>query len=109
MTVWIVNPFDNLPPEGYRPQRYWLMSRAFAEAGHQVTYWTSDFSHAHKAPRQLEQPVATGGFRLVLAPTKPYRANICLRIGERVLIELGSFEAKTFDELFEYSNHVIVL
>ena len=32
MTVWIVNPFDNLPPEGYRPQRYWLMSRAFAEA-----------------------------------------------------------------------------
>ena len=79
MTVWIVNPFDNLPPEGYRPQRYWLMSRAFAEAGHQVTYWSSDFSHAHKAPRQLEQPVATDGFRLVLAPTNPYRANICLR------------------------------
>ena len=29
------------------------------------------------------------------------RANICLRIGERVLIELGSFEARSFDELFE--------
>ena len=29
------------------------------------------------------------------------RANICLRIGERVLIELGCFEAKTFDALFE--------
>ena len=29
------------------------------------------------------------------------RANLCLRIGERVLIELGSFEARTFDELFE--------
>ena len=29
------------------------------------------------------------------------RANICLRIGERVLIEVGSFEAKTFDRLFE--------
>ncbi len=29
------------------------------------------------------------------------RANICLRIGERVLVELGSFEARTFDELFE--------
>ena len=29
------------------------------------------------------------------------RANINLRIGERVLIELGRFEAKTFDELFE--------
>ena len=29
------------------------------------------------------------------------RANLCLRIGERVLIELGRFEAKSFDELFE--------
>lgn len=28
-------------------------------------------------------------------------ANICLRMGERVLIELGSFKAETFDELFE--------
>ena len=29
------------------------------------------------------------------------RANIRLRIGERVLIEIGRFTAKTFDELFE--------
>ena len=29
------------------------------------------------------------------------RANIRLRIGERVLIEVGKFTAKTFDELFE--------
>ena len=79
MTVWIVNPFDNLPPEGYRPQRYWLMARAFAQAGHQVTYWTSDFSHAHKAPRQFKETVAPDGFRLTLVPTMPYPANICLR------------------------------
>ena len=79
MTVWIVNPFDNLPPEGYRPQRYWLMARAFAQAGHRVTYWTSDFSHAHKAPRQFKEEVAPEGFRLELMPTKPYPTNICLR------------------------------
>lgn len=29
------------------------------------------------------------------------KANTCLRIGERVLIEIGRFEARTFDELFE--------
>ena len=29
------------------------------------------------------------------------RANVCLRIGERVLLEVGSFEARSFDELFE--------
>ena len=36
MTVWIQNPFDNLPCEGYRKQRYWLMAEAFARAGHSV-------------------------------------------------------------------------
>lgn len=92
MKVWIVNPFDNLPLEGNRPQRYWLMSRAFARAGHEVTFWTSDFSHAHKAPRVFaEQSVAkfngrdagdgiwqADGFRLGLIPTRPYRRNIGL-------------------------------
>jgi len=29
------------------------------------------------------------------------KANICLRVGERVLLELGRFNAFTFDELFE--------
>jgi glycosyltransferase involved in cell wall biosynthesis len=82
MTVWIVNPFDNLPSEGYRPQRYWLMARAFAQAGHRTTYWTSDFSHAHKAPRKLDgiDGMADAcGFRMKFVPTKPYPTNICLR------------------------------
>jgi len=32
------------------------------------------------------------------------RANINLRVGERVLLELGSFEARSFDELFEHTK-----
>ena len=82
MTVWIVNPFDNLPSEGYRPQRYWLMARAFAQSGHRTTYWTSDFSHAHKAPRKLDgiDDLADAcGFRMKFVPTRPYPTNICLR------------------------------
>lgn len=82
MKVWIVNPFDNLPLEGNRPQRYWLMARAFARAGHDVTLWTSDFSHARKARRQLGANVGMSfvrdGFRTVLVATRPYRANIGL-------------------------------
>ena len=78
MRVWIVNPFDNLPLEGNRPQRYWLMSRAFVRAGHEVVYWTSDFSHARKAKRILDAPDGEG-FRLVFVPTPSYPRNICLR------------------------------
>ena len=77
MTVWIENPFDNLPAEGFRPQRYWLMAEAFAKAGHDVTLWTSDFSHAKKAPRTLSKIEAP--FRLKLVKTPPYSGNVSFK------------------------------
>lgn len=77
MTVWIQNPFDSLPLEGFRKQRYWLMAEAFVAAGHDVTYFTSDFSHVTKRPRKLAEG-ATGGIRLVLLRTRPYRKNVSL-------------------------------
>ena len=77
MTVWIENPFDNLPAEGFRPQRYWLMAEAFAKAGHDVTLWTSDFSHAKKAPRTLSKVEAP--FRLKLIKTPPYSGNVSFK------------------------------
>lgn len=78
MNVWIINPFDNLPTEGHRPQRYWLMSRAFAEAGDHVRFWTSDFSHATKKRREeVEVEVEGDGFAVELLPTKAYPTNVC--------------------------------
>lgn len=77
MRVWLINPFDNLPGEGYRPQRYWLMARAFVKAGHEVVYWTSDFSHASKEKRVLSYEVDEG-FAVRIVPTLPYSKNICL-------------------------------
>ena len=85
MNVWIVNPFDNLPVEGYRPQRYWLMSEAFARAGHRVTYWTQNWSHARKDERRLtdgrtlEELSASLPFTLKFVRVPGYRRNICLK------------------------------
>ena len=78
MRVWIVNPFDNLPLEGYRPQRYWLMARGFVVAGHSVVYWTSDFSHATKRKRVLVCKPSEG-FAVRLVPSMAYPANVCIR------------------------------
>ena len=97
MTVWIVNPFDNLPLEGFRPQRYWLMAEAFVEAGHNVVYWTSDFNHTTKKRRSFlerhsssleksrssleggaPRPTTEYGIRLELIPTRPYFRNVSL-------------------------------
>ncbi len=78
MRVWIVNPFDNLPPEGYRPMRYWLMASAFSAKGHDVTYWTTDFSHANKAPRRMDPSFQPPGFRLRMLHEPPYQGNVSL-------------------------------
>jgi glycosyltransferase involved in cell wall biosynthesis len=79
MVVWIENPFDNLPLEGYRAQRYWLMSKAFASCGHEVVYWTSDFSHSRKKKRCLQDDFFGYGFELRFIETLPYRSNISFR------------------------------
>ena len=84
MVVWIQNPFDNLPAEGYRKQRYWLMCEAFARAGWKVVFWTSDFSHARKMPRALNQNANLGEsgessrIELRMIPTPPYSKNVSL-------------------------------
>lgn len=75
MTVWIHSPFDNLPQEGFRRQRYWLMAEAFAAEGHSVVYWTGDFNHGTKARRILKTPVETS-VELKILPVRPYRRNV---------------------------------
>ena len=77
MRIWIVNPFDNLPVEGYRPQRYWLMAEAFAAAGHEVMLWTQDWSHAKKARREAASADCQFALRYVHVPG--YHRNICLK------------------------------
>ena len=53
MTIWINNPFDFLPGEGARLQRYGLLSQALAQAGHRVIWWSSDWNHVRKVGREV--------------------------------------------------------
>lgn len=77
MKVWIVNPFDNLPVEGYRPQRYWMMAEAFAAAGHDTVLWTQNWSHAKKSRR--EEIPSESSFVLKYVRVPGYSRNICLK------------------------------
>lgn len=80
MTVWIQSPFDNLPAEGYRKQRYWLMAEAFAAAGYRVVYFTAGFNHVAKAPRALlAESAEASGISTVVVPVPAYSANVSVR------------------------------
>ncbi len=79
MRVWIENPFDNLPLEGFRAQRYWLMAEAFRKVGHEVTLWTSDFNHTTKRKRLAKVTAEGQGFKVRFIPTIPYYKNVSIR------------------------------
>ena len=78
MKVWIQTPFDNLPCEGFRRQRYWLMAQAFAAAGHDVTYFTTDFNHGTKR-RRVASSGPLDGVDVRLVATPRYFKNVSLR------------------------------
>lgn len=74
--IWIVNPFDELPNATDVPLRYWALCRTLAEQGHEVIWWSSNFSHRTKTHRAPCPP--TDGFTLRLIKTAPYAKNISL-------------------------------
>ena len=77
MNVWLCNPFDNLPEEGGRQQRYALLGRELVMRGHTVVWWTSDFSPATETRRPFPAAfVNTDGVNIRLVATAPHRANI---------------------------------
>ena len=78
MNVWLVNPFDSLPGEDARLQRYPRLAAAFSAAGWNATLWTAGFSHVFKRERA---PGAAGGpnpWRTVFVPVPPYFSNVSL-------------------------------
>lgn len=81
MEVVLVNLFDPLPGEKLRSGRYRLLCRQLARRGHSVRWYTSDFSHAFKSPRNTETITAAAreeGYEVVFLPSPPYHSNASL-------------------------------
>jgi len=81
MNITLVNPFDPPPGDEIRPGRYAAFAAALADAGHAVTWLSSDFSHTLKRSRDIQKiPAAckAAGIDIDLAPTAPYHSNVCL-------------------------------
>lgn len=79
LDICVINPFDPLPGDALGETRYASFCRALAEAGHRVTWHSSDWSHALKARRdgeKIRRAGAEAGFQVVLHPTRPYQRNV---------------------------------
>jgi glycosyltransferase involved in cell wall biosynthesis len=79
--TWLVNPFDPLLGDPEQEGRYATLARLLAGRGHEVTWWTSTFSHRFKRPvdqaaiRAACEPIGLN-VRFLSAP--PYQKNVSL-------------------------------
>jgi glycosyltransferase involved in cell wall biosynthesis len=79
LTIWLVNPFDDIPGEGIPPLRYWSLARVLAGRGHDVTWWTATWSHRRKVSRSAPLGIREDeGFSVRLVATRPYKKNVSL-------------------------------
>ncbi len=79
LTIWLVNPFDDIPGEGLPPLRYWTLARVLAGRGHDVTWWTATWSHRRKAARVAAPALAADeGFAIRQVAVRPYQQNVSL-------------------------------
>lgn len=79
LSIWLVNPFDDIPGEGLPPMRYWTLARVLAGRGHDVTWWTATWSHRRKAVRAAPLGIREDeGFAVRLVAVRPYERNVSL-------------------------------
>lgn len=79
LTIWIINPFDDIPGEGLPPLRYWSLARVLAGRGHNVIWWSATWSHRRKATRSVPLGIRDEeGFSVRLVATRPYKKDVSL-------------------------------
>jgi len=83
LSVWLVDPFDDIPGEGLPPRRSWSLARVLADRGHDVTWWTATWSQRRKAIRTAPLGIREDeGFGVRLVAVRPYDRDLSLaRLG----------------------------
>ena len=77
LSIWLVNPFDDIPGEGLPPLRYWTLARILAARGHDVIWWSATWSHRRKAIRSTPLGIREDeGFGVRLVAVRPYDRNV---------------------------------
>lgn len=81
MNIWLFKHGETLPgQEGVRKMRTWTLAEALVARGHDVTWWTSTFSHQRKTfLARSDADVAVGPrFRVRMIHAGQYRRNVSL-------------------------------
>jgi glycosyltransferase involved in cell wall biosynthesis len=80
MKVWVINPYGNIPGEGWRTYRTTLIANAFVANGHQVVSWVSNIQHRSKEKRAetWKDVQVNPNYLIKIVPSTGYSGHISL-------------------------------
>ncbi len=80
MKVWVINPYGNIPGEGWRTYRTTLIANAFVANGHQVVSWVSNIQHRSKEKRAetWKDIQVNPNYLIKIVPSTGYSGHISL-------------------------------
>lgn len=78
LRILLVNPFDKIPGEEFRDQRYTILFMKLQKK-HEVKWISSDFNHWLHKKRNPQMIPDTFRNKIVLIPTIPYYNNISIK------------------------------
>lgn len=80
MKIWLINPYGPIPipEEKWREYRFTIIGNYLSSLGHEVTWFTSSFSHHFKKQRSegWKDIQINENFKITLVPTPGYDKNI---------------------------------
>lgn len=53
--IWLVNPYGNIPGEGWTEYRFNMIARTLANVGYRVRWFVADFEHRSKVWRKVNE------------------------------------------------------
>lgn len=75
--IWIIDPYSEIPKEGWRHGRYYLIAKALSDNGYDVQLFISNFSHKDKKTiDNLEVIRINSNFNIVIVPSVRYKNHI---------------------------------
>lgn len=80
MRIWHITPYDTIPGEGWRSGRAITMAKMLSEQGHQVVWWTSNYSHFFKCHRShwWKDISISPNLKITLVPVPGYKRHVGL-------------------------------
>ena len=76
--IWLINPYGNIPGEGWSDYRFNMLANALVDAGFKVRWWVAGFEHRSKVFRttKIKHVEISKNYSISLVPVSGYKKHI---------------------------------